>query len=150
MLFSFVLITLVYTACKEDAITEHGLDSDQLTAGRIAGVWENPSNIITPDDVPEEVFGEMRLRFTTDDQGYPDQFAATGCPIVFSTGASSWSLNVGNEVTTLMLADVVPVDSFNVVEVTGNALTLSFYMGWENTETGDMGEGTFGVTLTRQ
>ncbi|MFC3198734.1 hypothetical protein ACFOET_14020 [Parapedobacter deserti] len=137
------------SACKKDAIRQHGLDAEQLVAGRLDGTWANPSSIITPDDVPAEVFGAMRLVFTTDDAGYPAQFIAKDCPIVFSATAGTWGVSGNENEAKVTLTGVEPVNEFTA-RLSTTTLTLSFFMGWENTDTGDMGKGNFSVTLTRQ
>lgn len=145
---AIIMLVIVFQSCKEDTIIEHGFDAEQLAAGRIAGTWGSPSNIITPSDVPTAVFGEMRLLFTTNDEGYPDKFIAKGCPIVFSNGAGNWSISTNDNLINITLGEVVPVDEFKV-SATGSSLIISFYMGWENTETGESGEGEFSATLRR-
>ncbi len=148
VILSIVVLAIAINSCEDNPIVEHGLDAEQLVAGRIAGTWANPSNITTPGNVPAEVFGEMRLRFTTNGDGYPNQFIASGCPIVFSSEAGAWSLAVSDSKSKVTLNEVVPVDEFSI-EVSSSNLTISFYMGWENTETGETGEGEFSATLRR-
>lgn len=147
-MLSIVMLAGALNSCQDESIIEHGLDAEQLVAGRIAGTWSLPTDIVTPGNVPTAIFGNMRLRFTTTKAGYPDKFIATGCPIIFSSEASTWSVTLTNEATDLTLSDVVPVDVFNV-EVNSSTLTISFYMGWENTETGESGEGEFRANLKR-
>ena len=142
-------LLMMFNSCTEETISMSNLDAEQLIAGRIDGTWANPSNIVTPNSVPPEIFGNMRLVFTTDAKGYPAQFIAKECPIVFSSYESSWSVTGTDSNARVSLADVSPVDEMNVT-VTSTSLTLSFYMGWENTETGETGEGNFSVTLTRK
>ncbi|RKD88257.1 hypothetical protein [Mangrovibacterium diazotrophicum] len=139
---------MVLSSCKENPISTTELDDVQLVAGRIDGTWGDPSGIETPDDLPTEIFGDMRLVFTTDNDGYPARFVAKDCPIVFSSSASTWSVSGTESSATVSLTDVSPVDEIAVV-VTGTTMTISFYMGWENTETGETGQGDFRVTLTR-
>lgn len=139
---------ITQNSCKDDIISEHGLDAEQLLAGRIDGTWANPTNIVVPDSLPDEIFGDIRLVFNTADS-YPNQFYAENCPIVFSTSMSKWSVVQMDSTAVVTLEDVSPVDSFNV-EVNSSHLTISFYMGWENTDSGDTGEGNFSVTLSRQ
>lgn len=144
----FAILALAFQSCEEAKIIEHGMDAEQLTAGRIAGTWGAPSNIVTPGNVPAAVFGEMRLLFTTNSEGRPDKFSAKGCPIVFSDGATDWSVSLTEDIAKINLADVVPVDEFKA-SASSSSLTISFYMGWENTETGETGEGEFSATLRR-
>lgn len=141
-------LALAIQSCQEQTIIEHGLDKEQLEAGRIAGTWGVPSNIITPNDVPAAIFGEMRLLFTTDSEGYPDKFIAKNCPVVFSDGVGEWSFSISEEIANVTLSEVVPVDEFKA-SASSSSLVISFYMGWENTETGETGEGEFSVTLER-
>ncbi len=137
-------------SCKKDKIQHTVLNPEELVSGRLSGTWAFPSNIVTPDNVPAEVFGTMRLVFTTDDLGAPSKFLAQDCPIVFgNTGAGSWSVTGTQDSAIVKLVGVEPLDEFSV-KVSGSALTLSFYMGWENTDTKDTGKGEFQVTLTRQ
>jgi|GEM_PF-1627996 hypothetical protein len=149
LFFSMLLASL--QSCKEEEIVGLDLDTQQLLAGRIDGTWASPSKLVLPDNLPDEIFGSMRLVFTTDDNGYPKQFYAENCPIVFSSSISNWTLVNSNQDSTsvVTLGNVTPVDSFKV-SVNASYLTLSFYMGWENTDTGDAGQGNFSVTLTRQ
>lgn len=138
-----------FISCKEDTVSVSPLDAEQRIAGRIDGTWVNPSDFVTPGTVPEEIFGDMRLVFTTDEEGYPAKFLAKSCPIIFSSSSSSWSVTGDDTDATLTLSDVSPVDEMTAT-VTSTKLTLTFYMGWENTETGASGEGDFSVTLTRE
>ena len=139
---------IVQNSCKEDIISEHGLDAEQLIAGRIDGTWANPTDIVVPDSLPDEIFGDMRLVFTTDNS-YPSQFYAENCPVVFSSSVSNWSVSQLDSTAVVTLEDISPVDSF-IVKVNSSNLIISFYMGWENTDSGDTGEGNFSVTLSRQ
>ncbi|NGM64109.1 hypothetical protein [Sphingobacterium sp. SGR-19] len=144
-----VAMVLATTSCEKEMIERTVPNPEQLLAGRLTGTWVNPVNIITPTDVPPEVFGNMRLVFTTDDAGNPAAFLGKDCPIVFSAAESSWVVTGTQELTTVKLSGTAPVDEFQA-QVDANNLTLSFYMGWENIETGETGEGDFQVTLTRQ
>lgn len=149
LLLLLTTLSIIIISCEEKEIIEHGYDQQQLAAGRIAGTWEKPFNIKTPKNVPAEVFGEMRLLFTTDEDGIPAMFIAKGCPIVFSSEAGEWNINVADGTAKVNLKNVVPVDEF-VAKATSTELTISFHMGWENTETGETGEGDFSATLLRQ
>lgn len=141
-------LVLAFQSCEKDKIIEHGMDAEQLAAGRIAGTWGSPSNIVTPENVPAAVFGEIRLLFTTNSEGRPDKFIARGCPIVFSDAASDWSISLTEDNVKVNLTDVVPVDEFKAL-ANSSSLIISFYMGWENTETGETGKGEFKATLKR-
>ncbi|MFT3701739.1 MAG: hypothetical protein QM802_05190 [Agriterribacter sp.] len=137
-------------SCTKDKISHVVPDAEQLVSGRLAGTWASPSNIITPDNLPPEVFGTMRLVLTTDATGAPSKFLAQNCPIVFGTaGAGTWTVTGTQDSASVKLTGVDPVDEFTA-KVTGSTLTLSFYMGWENTDTKVTGQGNFKVTLTRQ
>ncbi|GGG82214.1 hypothetical protein GCM10007415_13790 [Parapedobacter pyrenivorans] len=140
---------LLLGGCEKDFVRDHGLDADQLVAGRLDGTWGDPTSIVTPDDIPNEIFGGMRLVFTTDADGYPAQFSAKDCPIVFGSEAGTWSVSGTPDSAKVVLSGVAPVDEFDI-QVSSTSLTLSFYMGWENTETGEQGEGEFSATLTRK
>lgn len=151
-LFLILLLagTAGLTSCTKDKLRHEVLDPEQLVSGRLAGTWANPGNIVTPDNVPPEVFGGMRLVFTTDEAGNPSKFLAQDCPIVFgNAGAGTWTITGTQDSATVNVAGVEPLDEFSV-KVTGSTLTLSFYMGWENTDTQATGKGDFQVTLTRQ
>jgi hypothetical protein len=145
----FVACCLVLAACEKDLVRDHGLDADQLIAGRLDGTWGGPTAIITPNNIPKEIFGDMRLVFTTDTDGYPAQFSAKDCPIVFGAEVAAWSVAGTADSAKVTLAEVGPVDEFDI-HVSATSLTLSFYMGWENTDTGEKGEGEFSVMLTRK
>lgn len=137
-------------SCKKDKIQHTVLSPEQLVSGRLSGTWAVPSNLVTPDNVPPEVFGGMRLVFTTDELGAPSKFLAQDCPIVFgNAGAGSWTVTGTQDSAVVNVTGVEPVDEFSV-KINGRALTLSFYMGWENTDTKETGKGNFQVTLTRQ
>jgi hypothetical protein len=137
-------------SCTKDKLRHEVLSAEQLVSGRLAGTWANPGNIVTPDNVPPEVFGGMRLVFTTDEAGNPSKFLAQDCPIVFgNAGAGTWTITGTQDSATVNVTGVEPLDEFSV-KVTGSTLTLSFYMGWENTDTQATGKGDFQVTLTRQ
>ncbi|MGN6438290.1 MAG: hypothetical protein ACTHMM_17240 [Agriterribacter sp.] len=137
-------------SCTKDKLKHEVLNPGQLVSGRLAGTWAVPSNIITPDNVPPEVFGGMRLIFTTDESGNPAKFLAQDCPIVFgNAGAATWTVTGTQDSALVNVAGVEPLDEFTV-KVTGSSLTLSFYMGWENTDTKVTGKGNFRVTLARQ
>ncbi len=136
------------SACKEEVFPV-GLDAEQLVAGRLDGTWAKPTNIVTPDEVPAEVFGAMRLVFTTDETGYPSRFLAKDCPIVFAGTDATWKVTGSGDDATVTLTGVSPVDEFKA-KVSSTALTLTFHMGWENTDTGETGQGDFSVTLARQ
>lgn len=146
--FLLLLALLALGSCKEEEFPV-GLDSEQLVAGRLAGTWAKPTQIVTPDDVPPEVFGAMRLVFTTDPSGEPAQFLAKDCPIVFAGTDATWKVE-GNELDAkVSLSGVAPVDEFEA-RVSSASLTIRFHMGWENTDTGETGQGNFSVTLSRQ
>jgi len=137
-------------SCTKDKLKHEVPDPEQLVSGRLSGTWATPSNMVTPGNVPSEVFGGMRLVFTTDASGKPSKFLAQDCPIVFGTaGAGTWNVSGTQDSATVKVTGVEPLDEFSV-KVTGSTLTLSFYMGWENTDTKATGEGNFKVTLTRQ
>jgi hypothetical protein len=143
-----MLVVLGLNACTEDPIVTT-LDAEQLVAGRIGGTWAKPSNIVTPDGVPAEVFGAMRLVFTTTPDGQPDKFLAQESPIIFGTTEGVWAVTGNQDDAQVKLTGVTPVDEFSA-KVSSNNLIISFKMGWENTETGATGQGDFSVTLTRQ
>lgn len=149
----FVLLVAGVTgvvSCTKDKINREVPDPEQLVSGRLAGTWASPSNVVTPNNLPPEVFGAMRLVITTDASGAPAKFLAQDCPIVFGTGgAGTWTVTGTQDSATVKVVGVEPLDEFTA-KVTGSTLTLSFYMGWENTDTKVTGEGDFKVTLTRQ
>lgn len=151
--FLFVLLVVGVvgiTSCTKEKLKHEVLAPEQLVSGRLAGTWAVPSNIITPDNVPPEVFGGMRLVFTTDDAGVPSKFLAQDCPIVFgNAGAGTWTVTGTQDSALVKIVGVEPLDEFSV-KVTGPTLTLSFHMGWENTDTKATGKGDFRVTLARQ
>lgn len=150
ILMLIVAGTAGVVSCKKDKLTHEVLSPEQLVSGRLAGTWTSPSNIVTPDNVPSEIFGTMRLVFTTDESGNPSKFLAQDCPIVFgNAGAGTWTVTGTQDSALVKLVGVEPLDEFSV-KVTGSTLTLSFYMGWENTDTKATGKGDFKVTLTRQ
>lgn len=137
-------------SCKKDMPQRGGINKELLVAGRLDGTWTTPVNIVTPDNVPAAVFGAMRVVFTTDAAGNPSKFMAQDCPIVFGNGnAGTWNVSGTQDSARIKVTGPGPVDEFNV-KVTSTSLTLSFYMGWENTETKETGKGNFQVTLTRQ
>jgi hypothetical protein len=138
-------------SCKKESLQQSGLNKEQLVAGRLDGTWTTPTNIITPENVPAEIFGTMRLVFTTDGAGNPSKFMAQDCPIVFGNAgnAGTWKVTGTQDSAKVNVTDYGPVDEFKV-RVTSSTLTISFYMGWENTDTKATGKGTFQVTLTRQ
>ncbi len=144
-----VACCLALGGCEKDPVRDHGLDAEQLIAGRLDGTWGDPTAMVTPGDIPNEIFGDMRLVFTTDADGYPAQFYAKDCPIIFGGEGGGWLVTGAADDAKVTLADVGPVDEFDIT-VSSTTLTLSFYMGWENTDTGEQGEGDFSVTLTRK
>lgn len=143
--------TAAISSCTKDVLRPDGtLTADQLAAGRMAGTWTTPTNIVTPQNVPAEIFGAMRLVFTTQGPGTPLNFIAQDCPIVFTNGTTgTWSVTAMADSAKVKLKGITPVDDLNV-KVTSTTLTLSFYMGWENTETKATGKGNFKVTLNRK
>ncbi|WP_146202300.1 hypothetical protein [Dyadobacter jejuensis] len=143
-----MLAVLGLSACKEDAIVTT-LDPEQLVAGRLGGTWAKPTNIVTPEGVPSEVFGAMRLVLTTDELGKPSEFLGQDCPIIFSGEAGTWAATGSQDDAKVMLTGITPVDEFTA-KVNSSSLIISFRMGWENTDTGVTGEGDFSVTLSRQ
>ncbi|HRO46842.1 hypothetical protein [Agriterribacter sp.] len=151
----FFLILLIagimgIASCTKEKLKREVPDKEQLISGRLSGTWATPGNIVTPENVPAEVFGTMRLVFTTDETGNPSKFLAQGCPIIFgNAGAGTWTVAGTDDSAKVNLTGVDPVDEFNV-SVTSSTLTISFYMGWENTDTKATGKGNFQVTLTRQ
>jgi hypothetical protein len=143
-----VLVVIGLSACKDDNLVG-SLDAELLVPGRLGGTWAKASNIVTPQGVPPEVFGAMRLVFTTDVSGKPAQFLAQDCPIIFGPDAGTWSVTGTQEDAKVKLTGVSPVDEFTA-RVSSGSLIISFRMGWENTETGVTGQGDFSVTLNRQ
>lgn len=143
-----VLAVVGLNSCKDDQIVTK-MDLEQLVPGRLGGTWAKPTNIVTPEGVPAEVFGAMRLVFTTDESGKPSEFLGQDCPIIFSGSAGSWAVSGTQEGAKVKLTGVTPVDEFEA-KVSSSALTISFKMGWENTDTGVKGQGDFSVTLKRQ
>jgi len=151
-IFNLTLLLTVLlwgSSCEKEVMNGTVGNPEQLLAGRISGTWANPVQIVTPQEVPAEVFGEMRLVFTMDESGNPKAFLGKDCPIVFSASESTWSVSGTEEQAKVSLQGTTPVDEFDV-KVNANSMTLSFYMGWENTETGETGKGDFRVTLSRQ
>lgn len=149
-----VLVALIVVAgtssCSKDTLHPASLNANQLIAGRLDGTWAAPRDIVTPENVPAEVFGSMRLVFTTDEFGNPAKFMAQDCPIVFgNTPANSWTVNGNADSAKVNLTNIGPVDDFNI-KVSSNSMTISFFMGWENTDTKATGKGNFKVTLARQ
>jgi len=150
LLVLLVAVIAGVSSCTKDKIQREVPSPEELVSGRLAGTWAVPSSMLTPDNVPPEIFGTMRLVFTTDAEGSPSKFLAQDCPIVFgNTGAGSWSVTGTQDSALVKVVGVEPLDEFTV-KVTGSTLTLSFYMGWENTDTKATGKGNFQVTLTRQ
>lgn len=145
-----LIVATVLSSCSKDVLRPNELSGDKLVAGRLDGTWAIPSSIVTPENVPAEVFGNMRLVFTTEDFGTPSKFMAQDCPIVFgNTTSGTWNVSGTEDSAKVSLVGITPVDDFKA-KVTSNTLTISFYMGWENTETKQTGKGNFSVTLTRQ
>lgn len=144
-----ILLTLqMVTGCKKEILNE-SLDRELLVAGRMSGTWAKPVDIVTPASVPAEIFGNMRLVFTVDEGGKPANFLAQDCPIVFSGLPSTWRITGTEDRASIQLEGVTPVDQMSV-HIDGSILHVSFFMGWENTETGETGKGDFKVTLSRQ
>lgn len=139
-----------FSSCTKEILRPDVLSGNQLIAGRLDGTWTNPVDIVTPAGVPPEVFGTMRLVFTTDESGNPSKFIAQDCPIVFTNAVpGSWQVTAIADSAQVKLAGVGPVDDFRV-RVSANSLNLSFFMGWENTDTKATGKGNFKVRLSRQ
>ncbi|MCC6289586.1 MAG: hypothetical protein IT249_17030 [Chitinophagaceae bacterium] len=150
LLVLFVAAVAGFVSCTKDKLKHEVLSPEQLVSGRIAGTWASPSNMVTPGNVPTQIFGAMRLVFTTDAEGKPSKFLAQDCPIVFgNAGAGTWTVTGTQDSALVNVVGVDPLDEFSV-KVTGSTLTLSFYMGWENTDTQETGKGDFKITLTRQ
>jgi hypothetical protein len=138
------------SSCAKDVMRPDPLSGDLLTSGRLDGTWTTPTNMVTPDNVPNEIFGAMRLVFTTDEAGKPFQFMALDCPIIFSSATpGTWQVSGTADSAKVNLTGPGPVDDFDI-KVSSELLTLSFFMGWENTETKASGKGNFKVTLSRQ
>ena len=149
-MFAALILMAGISSCSKEVIQTNKLVGDQLTAGRLDGTWGKPTNIVTPGNVPAEIFGSMRLVFTTDGTGNPSKFIAKDCPIVFTDGTmGSWKITGTADSAKVNLTGITPVDDFNV-KVSSGFLTISFFMGWENTETKATGKGNFKVTLARQ
>ncbi|MGV8880317.1 MAG: hypothetical protein ACOH2A_14955 [Sphingobacteriaceae bacterium] len=149
-----VLVALIVvsgiSSCAKDTLHPDSLNANQLIAGRLDGTWTTPRDIVTPENVPAEIFGSMRLVFTTDASGNPAKFMAQDCPIVFGiTQANSWTVSGVADSAKVNLTNIGPVDDFNI-KVSSNSMTISFFMGWENTDTKATGKGNFKVTLARQ
>ena len=144
-----VLLLLSLVGCKKDLISGVALDQEQLIAGRLAGTWAKPTQVLVPEQVSDQVFGDMRIVLTTDDKGYPASFIAKDCPIIFSANAGTWNVAHTDGKSKLLLTGVTPVDEMEA-KISGSNLILTFQMGWENTETGATGKGDFSVTLVRQ
>ena len=152
--FAFIMLVALIgvsgmSSCKKELLRPGGLNPEQLAAGRMYGTWANPRDIVTPENVPAEVFGAMRLVFTTDEAGNPSRFMAQDCPIVFGNATGTWGISGTEDNAKVTLKSVEPVNDFDV-KISSTSLTLSFYMGWENTDTKETGKGNFRVTLTRQ
>lgn len=151
----FLLVLLVAgfagsASCTKDKLRHEVPSPDQLISGRLNGTWTTPGNVVTPDNVPADVFGKMRLVFTTDSEGRPSKFLAQECPIIFGNdGAADWTVTGTEDNATVNLTGAGPVDEFTV-RVSSGTLTISFFMGWENTDTKETGKGDFQVTLIRQ
>ncbi len=150
MTLAVLLVVIGASSCEKDILHPNTLNGDQLVAGRLDGTWGSPRDIVTPENVPAEVFGAMRLVFTTDANGNPSKFLAQDCPIVFGNGGeATWKVTGTEADAGVTLTGAGPVDDFKV-KVTSETLVLSFQMGWENTETKATGKGNFQVTLARQ
>jgi len=152
--FTFIMLValigiLGVSSCKKELLHPGGLNPEQRVAGRLDGTWANPRDIVTPENVPAEVFGAMRLVFTTDEAGNPVKFMAQDCPIVFGNATGTWGISGEEGNAKVTLTSVEPVNDFDA-KISSTSLILSFYMGWENTDTKATGKGNFRVTLTRQ
>ncbi|MFP5079384.1 hypothetical protein [Pedobacter sp. JCM 36344] len=149
LLAAFVLLVGL-SSCAKEMLRPDVLSGDRLISSRLDGTWTKPTNIVTPTGVPPGVFGAMRLVFTTDESGNPSKFIGQDCPIVFSNAvAGAWRITGNADSAQVNLIGVGPVDDFKV-KVSANSLNLSFFMGWENTDTKATGKGNFKVTLSRQ
>ena len=149
MLVALIAIAGV-SSCSKDTLHASNLSATQLVSGRLDGTWTTPTNIVTPATVPADIFGSMRLVFTTQKNGDPLKFIAHDCPIIFDNAtAGTWAVTSTADSTRVKLTGVGPVDDFSV-KVSSNFMTISFYMGWENTDTKATGKGNFKVTLARQ
>ncbi|WP_442591308.1 hypothetical protein ACSBL2_08745 [Pedobacter sp. AW31-3R] len=138
------------SSCTKDVLRPDELSSNQLIAGRVGGTWAMPRQIITPENVPADVFGSMRLVFTTDEAGNPVKFMAQDCPIIFGNAMEgTWGVTELQDSARVNLKNAGPVDDFKI-KVNATSMTISFHMGWENTDTKATGRGTFSATLTRQ
>lgn len=150
MVLAALILVAGASSCSKEMLRPDSLSGDQLIAGRLDGTWAAPRDIVTPATVPADVFGAMRLVFTTDELGNPSKFIAQDCPIVFSNATvGTWRVTETADSAKVNLAGIGPVDDFDI-KVTSSSLTLSFFMGWENTDTKETGKGKFKVTLTRQ
>lgn len=143
-----LFLLLITAACEKDLSNESLIDRDQLAVEQLSGTWGRPFNVQTPGTVPPEIFGNIRLLFLTDASGNPTEFLASDCPIIFNNEQSHWSTSTTDSGIQIKLSEVGPVDNFSAI-LDGTTLTLSFYMGWENTETGATGAGDFQVSLSR-
>ncbi|RZM23552.1 MAG: hypothetical protein EOO88_25795 [Pedobacter sp.] len=150
MLLAVIAALTGLSSCAKDVLRPDVLSGNQLISGRLDGTWTVPTDIVTPAGVPPEVFGGMRLVFTADEAGNPVKFIAQDCPIIFTNATSgSWLVTGTADSAQVKLAGVGPVDDFKV-KISSNSLQLSFFMGWENTDTKTTGQGNFKVTLSRQ
>jgi hypothetical protein len=150
MIVLAAFIVAASSSCSKDTLRPNNLSGNQLISGRLDGTWAAPRDIVTPATVPAEVFGAMRLVFTTDDAGNPLNFVAQNSPVVFTNSTSAkWNVSGTADSAKVKLTGITPVDEFSV-KVSSTTLTLSFFMGWENTDTKATGKGNFKVTLIRQ
>ena len=47
-------------SCTKEKLQHEVLSPEQLVSGRLSGTWASPSSMVTPDNVPPEVFGGFR------------------------------------------------------------------------------------------
>ncbi len=143
LLFSAIL----FVSCEEQTIYEGNFDEQQISAKSLNGTWESPKDVKTPDNVPKSIISKLRIVFTVDENGMPNEFFSEGANDVFKTASGTWSF-INNDVTMISLIGIEPIKEFEIDASVKDRLKLWFNSTWRDTE-GNSGEGLFEVTLIR-
>ncbi len=139
--------TILFIGCEDQSIYESNLDEQQIIAKSLTGTWESPINVKTPDDVPKSIISKLRLIFTVDENGMPNEFFSEGATDVFKSTTGTWNFP-DNDISRITLAGIEPITEFNIDTSVNNKLKIWFNSTWRDTE-GNSGEGLFEVTLIR-
>lgn len=147
LIFSIIGCLVFFSDCRKKKPVNPDPTPQELQAEKLAGTWGNATNITVPQGVDISIISNLVLTFAISGESQPGAFSSFGAAKVFDTSAgSTWDF-VGETTDNIILANVLPVTSFQIVSLNDTTLVIQFeHPGGDGYEGKD---GTYTVTLTK-